>query len=548
MCAICLDELDGPVYSADNPSVEGRLVLPCGHAFHGKECLKPTVIAQAVTGQVTMSGWTRAELSTMPQVVFRRTAPSCPCCRTPFTAGTYWPDLTQADHLYQQGDGTYAGNNPDYPPATPPADDDEPNQDEEDDQDEERGRERAGIHAGPHAGAPELSDQAQDIWAIVGHAVQNGAPDLPARTYQALQTWPGHHVPDNVWKEILEFLPLEDQTRLAHTSHEVREIVARVAPHALDPATHHTPGFIPTLYTQIELNTSLNEDEELTFIPGTGSDLTIGRGRPNVHGPGTLSAVTGGQATAHDGVHINAMTGGVVTALEATIGTVSRGTLHANRQSRIAEVTGGTVHGTDDAMIDAVTGGVVQAYDQTTVGTMTGGTVNAQGQAVIHTVNDGTVTAQNQATIDMMTGGDVRAHDQVTVGTMAGGTLHAYDQVTVGPVTGGDLYAYDEAIVTAAAGGIITATDDATVHAVAGNAHITAHDNAQVTIPADADTVHVDAHDTAVITAHSGTITIHGPGVTITSNGDALIIHENGSGETGVRHEEADTGYRCTVF
>ncbi|MFF3160107.1 hypothetical protein [Streptomyces sp. NPDC057910] len=135
-----------------------------------------------------------------------------------------------------------------------------------------------------------LNNQAQDVWAIVGHAVQDGVAGLPARTCQALQTWPDQHVPDELWTEILALLPLEDQTRLAHTNHQVQDILERLAPQALDPTAHTAPGFTRTIYTQTELDTSLSLGRWVEFIPGTGSDLTIRQGRAHVHGPGTLTA------------------------------------------------------------------------------------------------------------------------------------------------------------------------------------------------------------------------------------------------------------------
>ncbi|MFF3159169.1 F-box protein [Streptomyces sp. NPDC057910] len=190
-----------------------------------------------------------------------------------------------------------------------------------------------------------LNDQAEEVWGIVGHAVQDGEPGLSARTYRALQRWPDQHVPDELWTEILTFLPLEDQTRLAGTSQHVQEVVGRLAPQALNPSAHTTtPGFIRTLYTQTELNTSLRR--WLVFIPGTGSDLTIGQGRARVHGPGTLTAVTAGIVTAYG--DITTVTGGGVSAHdETTITTVTGGTVHAHDRATITTVTDGDVYADD---------------------------------------------------------------------------------------------------------------------------------------------------------------------------------------------------------
>ncbi|MFF3159796.1 hypothetical protein [Streptomyces sp. NPDC057910] len=354
----------------------------------------------------------------------------------------------------------------------------------------------------PAAGA-RLSSQAQDVWAIVGHAVQGGEPGLLARTYQALQTWPRHGIPDDVWNDILTLLPLEDQTRLAQTSHDVQAVMERLVPQALNPNTHQTPDFVRTLYTQTELDTSLDENPELAFIPGTDSDLTIGNRRACVqlYGPGTLSAITGG-----------------------------------------------TVRAVGDVLITMVTGRYLYASDQATVTTVNGGFVYASDQATVTTVNGGEVYASDQATVTTVNGGEVCASGEATVTTVTGGAVSASGEATVTTVTGGHVYASGQATVTEAAGGDITVTENATITAVSGDAHITAHGNAHITIPAGADAVHVDAHDTANITAHSGTITIHSPGVTATNHGNAHITPNNGNGDTALSHEQAgNPGDGCTL-
>ncbi|MFF3159171.1 F-box protein [Streptomyces sp. NPDC057910] len=374
---------------------------------------------------------------------------------------------------------------------------------------------------GDVAGA-ELNGQAQEVWGIVGHAVQDGEPGLPARTYQALQTWPDQHVPDELWTEILTFLPLEDQTRLARTSHHTEGILERLAPQALDPTAHTTTGFIRTIYTQTELNTSLRR--WLVFIPGTGSDLTIGQGRARVHGPGTLTAVTAGIVTAYG--DITTVTGGGVSAHdETTITTVTGGTVHAHDRATITTVTGGTVHADDQATITTLTGGTVTATGQATITAMTGGDVYADDQVTITTVTGGTVHAHGQASIEEVTGGDVWARNEVTITTVTGGTVYAHDRATITAATGGNVYADDQVTITTVTGGTVHATDQATVTALGGDAHITTYGNARVFIEAGADGVHVDAYDAAHITADSGTVTIHSIGVNVTSNGDAVINH-----------------------
>ncbi|MFF3159165.1 hypothetical protein [Streptomyces sp. NPDC057910] len=358
----------------------------------------------------------------------------------------------------------------------------------------------------------ELTGQAQDLWEIIGPALQdsNGQPDLPARTYQALQTWPAQHIPDELWTDILALLPLEDQTRLAHTSHHTEGILERLAPQALDPTAHTTTGFIRTIYTQTELDTRLNENPELAFIPGTGSDLTIGQGRAGLYG-GTLAAVTGGHLSALRHAHIT---------------TVADGQLSAYGQAAIGALTGGNVFAHNQATITTVTGGVISAYDEATITTVTCGDVDAGDQATITTV----------------TGGEVSVGSEVTIHTVSGGNVTALDQATIEEMTGGIVTAEDEATITTVTGGTVTADGNATITTVSGDAHIVARSNAQVFIEAGADGVHVDAYDAAHITAHSGTITIHSPDVTITSSSDGNASSAMpDAAQTQHRDQETDT-------
>ncbi|MFF3160075.1 F-box protein [Streptomyces sp. NPDC057910] len=311
-----------------------------------------------------------------------------------------------------------------------------------------------------------LNAQAQEVWAIVAPALQdsNGEPGLPARAHQALQTWPTHNLPHDLWQEILALLPLEDQTRLAHTSHPIQDILEQLAPQALDPTAHTTPGFTRTIYTQTELDHSLNTGKWVEFVPGTDSNLTIRQGLAEVHGPGTLTAITGGTVTALDDTHITTVAGGNITA-------------------------------EDQTMITTVTGGTIRAHAQASIEEVTGGNVYALEQATITTVTDGKVYARLDATIATVNGGNVWAHGQATIGTVTGGA--------------------------------VTADGNTTVTAVRGDAYIVACGNARVTIETSASDVRVDAYDAAHITAHSGTITIHSPDVTITSDsgGHAVINH-----------------------
>ncbi|MFF3159697.1 hypothetical protein [Streptomyces sp. NPDC057910] len=340
-----------------------------------------------------------------------------------------------------------------------------------------------------------------------------GPAGLPTRAYQALQTWPAHNLTHDLWQEILAFLPLEDQTRLAHTSHPMQDIVEQLAPQALDPAAHNAPGFIRTIYTQTELNTSLNTGQWVDFIPGTDSDLTIGRGLAHVHGPGTLASVTDdGFVTALDDPHITTVTGGTVHAYgQASITTVTDGNVYAYEQTSIEDVTGGHITPVGQATIATVTGGTVHAHDQATITTVTGGNVSTVSHARITTVTGGKVRAGENAAVTRVTGGDLYAAGQSTISEVSGGAILTTSQSTIGDVSGGT----------------VTAAENAVVTVVGGDAHIIARGNTHVTIEASAGGVHVDANDAAHITAHSGTVTIHSPDVTVTSKSDsnAVINH-----------------------
>ncbi|MFF2549340.1 hypothetical protein ACFVUY_43330, partial [Kitasatospora sp. NPDC058063] len=71
----------------------------------------------------------------------------------------------------------------------------------------------------------------------------------------------------------------------------------------------------------------------------------------------------------------------------------------------------------------------------------------------------------------------------------------------------------------------VYAREQATITTVGGDAHLVARGNARVIIETRAGGVRLDAYDTADITADNGTITLHSPDVTITSNSDGVINH-----------------------
>ncbi|MBA3488884.1 MAG: hypothetical protein H0T78_04940, partial [Longispora sp.] len=213
-------------------------------------------------------------------------------------------------------------------------------------------------------------------------------------------------VPVEVWERLVAQLPLEDQGRLAGVNTFFRALVARVAPQALVQMTPQGPvggpqrGHVRTIYTQSELEASLDEAQQLVFTPGQGSDLTINRRSAS------------GQAVTLEGPY---------------------------------------------PLTTVTTGGTVNANGQVTITTVTdGGTVIANGQVTITTVTDGgTVIAYDKVTITAVTGGNVEAYDKVTVTDVSGGTVHAYDDVTVTCSAGGTVIVYGPDVTVRDNGGTI---------------------------------------------------------------------------------------------
>ncbi|MFF3159730.1 F-box protein [Streptomyces sp. NPDC057910] len=346
---------------------------------------------------------------------------------------------------------------------------------------------------------------AEEVWAFLAPAVwgDDGIRGLLARAYQAFQSESWHDLPnytweeiakvlftkdqaslaqdtptlpdasqrwlvklmdpaafpEDMWREILQRLPLEDQARLGQVDHRWHDLVTRLSPTTVRPDTRPAQGFVRTIYTQNELDASLNAAVnaacnsaltdptcELIFTPGAGSDLTIGlsHGQAEVHGPEPLAAVTAGS-------------------------------VHAVGVAHIIRVADGYVGAFQRAAIDTVTGGEVHAYWQSSINTMTGGTASL--------------------------------HDEATICSMTGGTVHASEQAAIGHV----------------AGGTLTVIGNAAATAVGGDARITARDNAHVIIRVGAEGVIVDAYDAAVITADSGTVNVHGPSPTVINNGEAVV-------------------------
>ncbi|MEV6682130.1 hypothetical protein AB0N09_35510 [Streptomyces erythrochromogenes] len=228
-----------------------------------------------------------------------------------------------------------------------------------------------------------------EAWAVLAPVLQEADADLQATVYQALTT--PDSLPLELWQHFMGLLSLEDLTRLAETSQGIRKLVEGFVPEALDPAANTAAGFVRTLYAQTALDAVLNDSAELHFIPGAGSDLTISHGFGSLHGPGTLTGVTGG-------------------------------IVHANVDVTITDVADGTVHARDRATITNVSGGTVGSNDYVTIMNVTGGTVCADDHVTIMNVTGGTVYANDHVTIMNVTGGTVYAHDNAQI-TAEGGTI-----------------------------------------------------------------------------------------------------------------------------
>ncbi|MEV6683694.1 F-box protein [Streptomyces erythrochromogenes] len=325
----------------------------------------------------------------------------------------------------------------------------------------------------------------EEAWVIVAPVLQDADAVTQTTVYEALTTTP-ESLPRELWQHVMGLLPLEDLTRLAGTSWEMRQLVADLAPQGVDPEAHGERGFVRTIYTQTELDEAVNV-EGLRFTPGTDSDLTLtcGENYPELYGPGTLTAVTGGT---------------LVPRGYAMITTVTGGHVMADDHAMITTVADGHVTADGDAVITTVTGGHVEVGGDATVTTVAGGRVDAEGDAMITTVTDGVVLLVGNATITTMAGGQVTAagHSAVNV---AGGSVNAIENATVNVTDG-------------------------------GNVMIVARGNAQVHIPDGTDAV-VHAYDNAQITAGSGRIVTHSPNVNATNNGNATIVDRNNVTDPG---------------
>ncbi|MFF3159468.1 hypothetical protein [Streptomyces sp. NPDC057910] len=238
-----------------------------------------------------------------------------------------------------------------------------------------------------------------EAWNILALALQDadGGPELLLQIHQGLEVSPGLELPRELCEKIADLLPLEDQTRLASTASQLRQIVGNFAPGALESDAHSTVGFVRTLYAQRELDAALSS-QELRFTPERGSDLTISHAPSGaeLHGPGTLTAITGGKITTRGQASVITVSGGTVHACDqSTVTDVIRGFVTAQGQALITTVAGGQVHTYGQSTIAAVTGGRVRAYDQSTVTEMSGGTVDADGHASILTVTGGDATERH---------------------------------------------------------------------------------------------------------------------------------------------------------
>ncbi|WP_035791463.1 F-box protein [Kitasatospora mediocidica] len=411
-----------------------------------------------------------------------------------------------------------------------------------------------------------LSSAAAALWALMAPAVQRLRPDLLPALHQQLQAWPTDDgdphdsgaLPEDMWHEILGCLPLEDQARLAEVDRRLYAVVKGARRSALDPATYGAPDFVRTVYTQSELDASLDDPGKLVFTPGADSDLSIGRSNHeyiHVHGPGTLKAVTGGDVSAVGDALIISVTGGDVSAYhQARIGTVVGGQVDARGGASIGTVAAGRARARGGAAITTVTGGVVTMRGQATLTTVAGGRVDAGDQAVIDTVDAGEVTVHGDAVIASAGGGEisaygdativaaygdarisarqearvavcpnadgvhVSAHDQALV-AVHGGTVEAYDRATVAVVTGGTLWATGDVAIDAASGGDITLEGNCALAEASGDARITVRRNARVGVAANADGVIVHAYDAAVVVASGGSVVVHSDAVTVANDG-----------------------------
>lgn len=386
-------------------------------------------------------------------------------------------------------------------------------------------------------------------------------------TDQAGFEQPAHVLPEELVQQVMAVLPLEDRGRWSHADKALHGLTVSApqdsAAGRTQDLSHRTDLPYRTIYTQSELDTSLDDPAVLRFAPGGGpsaQDLTIDRRA--AHGPirlyggldqqplarlkaGRVDALAGAVITSMQGGYVEVGNDAVVTTMDGgycavrtggTVIDVNGGIAHPNggtiinkrddghshvTNGRIENLYCGDAHMEGRSRCSTVHGGRLWAWGETTVGEVIDGSVDLRHVSSIGCVKGGFIEAAGTAITDVC-GGIVHLYSGACVQTVTGGTVHAHARTTIRTASGGTVYvdrgstvhqAEGNAVIHACRGSDITATGDAEVHAVGGST-VTLYENAAV-----------HAYEDATVIAYGGTVHLHGSKVHLTDHGAGLVLH-----------------------
>ncbi|MEV6682969.1 hypothetical protein AB0N09_39830 [Streptomyces erythrochromogenes] len=346
-------------------------------------------------------------------------------------------------------------------------------------------------------------------------------------------------LPDELIQHCVGELPLEDRGRFAQASSATLAFAASQPAgtplaeiHGLRDRDDVQP--YRTIYSQSELDASLDDPTELHFAPGASPEPLViddeaAGGMIHLYG-GTdhhpLHSITNSAITVHPGavitnvdfvdcfVHAGGtvvnLTGGVLNSKGGTIGTINDpgGECHdVSSRSTIHELHAGLVTLRKFARCDTMYGGTINASDDSSIGTVVAGDVVLDDTSHIGTVQGGDIDVYSTTPVDVVTGGLVKLFGGAEIKAVSGGTVNVGGAAVIHWATGGT-------IGLGSAGGVL--------HLAEGDATVYAGPNSTVTLQGNA-VVH--AYEGSSITAHGGTVHLHSPNVHLTHDG-ATIIRE----------------------
>lgn len=365
---------------------------------------------------------------------------------------------------------------------------------------------------------------------------------------------PTPELPGELVQEVMAHLPYEDRGRWSQADKALQGFTA-AAPHQtpagqIQGINHRVDLAYRTIYTQEELEASLDDPAPLHFAPGGGPQaqpLVLKRGAA----PGRTIQLYGGLdqvplALMREG-GINALDGAVVSTMRGGYIDIRAGASVTDKHGGVCTIWGGGtvvnflgggghchVNGTivnkstkfhvrvQDGTIENLQEGPATLHGASRCSSVHGGTLTAMDTSAIGVVHDGLVTLRDTASLATVLGGDVDCASTIPIDEVCGGIVNLYAGAGAHTVTGGTVHAHSGSTVGKATGGILHLEDQSVLHHAEGDAVIQAGPGCTVTLYADA---HVDAYDHAVVIAYGGTVHLHGTEVQLTDYG-ATIIQE----------------------